>query len=360
MKTADFDFHLPEELIAQYPTQKRTASRLLCLNRQSGDIFHQHFYQLPELLRTGDLLVMNSSKVIPARVFGHKDSGGKVEMLIERIISTHSAWVHLRASKALNPDRILLMGDAKTPFKIISRENDLFEVEIQHSSSLLDWLHQYGHIPLPPYMQRPDEQQDFERYQTVYAKEEGSVAAPTAGLHFDEELLEKIRAKGIEIATVTLHVGSGTFQPVRADDLKDHIMHKEWFSLSQETCDAIAACKERGGRVVAVGTTTVRTLESAALHVIKQRHCHVGATGWSPSSIPHLTAMEKETDIFIYPGFSFQIVDAMITNFHLPKSTLLMLVSAFSTQKNIINAYQEAIRENYRFYSYGDAMFIAS
>lgn len=370
MKTADFDFDLPEHLIAQYPTEKRTASRLLCLNRHSGDISHQHFYQLPELLHENDLLIMNSSKVIPARVFGQKDSGGKVEMLIERIISPQAAWVHLRASKALNPDRTLLMGDAKTPFKIIKRENDLFEIEKQTSTeTLLEWLNHYGHIPLPPYMNRKDEAQDFERYQTVYAKQEGSVAAPTAGLHFDEALLEKIRTKGIDIATVTLHVGSGTFQPVRVDHLKDHVMHKEWFSLPQETCDAIIACKKRGGRVIAVGTTTVRTLESAALHALEQRHC-VGATGWSPSSNaqkmlskneqPYLKSTEQETDIFIYPGYKFQIIDALITNFHLPKSTLLMLVSAFSTQKNIMNAYQTAIRENYRFYSYGDAMFIAS
>ena len=343
MRTDDFDFHLPDDLIARYPTPERSSSRLLCLNRTSGDINHKHFYQLPDLLRAGDLLVMNSSKVIPARVFGQKDSGGKVEMLIERIISTQSAQVHLRASKALNPGRILLLGEALTPFKIIGRNDDLFEIQKQtNTETLLDWLHQYGHMPLPPYMHREDEAQDLERYQTVYAKQEGSVAAPTAGLHFDEALLEKIRAKGIDIATVTLHVGSGTFQPVRVDDIKDHIMHYEWFSLPQETCDAIIACKKRGGRVIAVGTTTVRTLETAA-----QKNSHLSAT-------------EQDTNIFIYPGFLFQIVDAMITNFHLPKSTLLMLVSAFSTQKNILNAYEKAIRENYRFYSYGDAMFIAS
>ena len=343
MRTDDFDFHLPDDLIARYPTPERSSSRLLCLNRTSGDINHKHFYQLPDLVRAGDLLVMNSSKVIPARVFGQKDSGGKVEMLIERIISTQSAQVHLRASKALNPGRILLLGEALTPFKIIGRNDDLFEIQKQtNTETLLDWLHQYGHMPLPPYMHREDEAQDLERYQTVYAKQEGSVAAPTAGLHFDEALLEKIRAKGIDIATVTLHVGSGTFQPVRVDDIKDHIMHYEWFSLPQETCDAIIACKKRGGRVIAVGTTTVRTLETAA-----QKNSHLSAT-------------EQDTNIFIYPGFLFQIVDAMITNFHLPKSTLLMLVSAFSTQKNILNAYEKAIRENYRFYSYGDAMFIAS
>lgn len=375
MKTADFDFHLPDELIAHYPTEKRTASRLLCLNRISGDIAHQHFYQLTELLRSGDLLVMNSSKVIPARVFGHKESGGKVEMLVERILSSQTALVHLRASKALNPGRILLLGDAKTPFKVLGRENDLFIIEKQIATeTLLDWLHHFGHMPLPPYMHRADEKQDFERYQTVYAKQEGSVAAPTAGLHFDEELLEKIRAKGVEIATVTLHVGSGTFQPVRVDDLKDHIMHKEWFSLPQETCDAIAACKARNGRIIAVGTTTVRTLESAARFSMafsrdvsamdgREAECMDARSQETPSRNERqhlLHSMSQETDIFIYPGYKFQIVDALITNFHLPKSTLLMLVSAFSTQKNILNAYEEAIRENYRFYSYGDAMFIAS
>lgn len=343
MKASDFDFHLPESLIAKHPVKERSSSRLLCLQRDTGELNHRHFYQLPNLLRAGDLLVMNSSKVIPARVFGQKDSGGKVEMLVERIISTQSAWVHLRASKALNPGRILLLGEANTPFKIIGRNDDLFEIEKQtNTESLLDWLHQFGHMPLPPYMHREDEAQDFERYQTVYAQQEGSVAAPTAGLHFDETLLKTLRENGIEIATLTLHVGSGTFQPVRVDDIKDHVMHKEWFSLPQETCDAIHACKARGGRVIAVGTTTVRTLESAA------------------RNNPFLIKTEQDTDIFIYPGFQFQIVDAMITNFHLPKSTLLMLVSAFSTQKNILQAYQEAIQENYRFYSYGDAMFIAS
>lgn len=343
MRTDDFDFHLPNHLIAQYPTPERSASRLLCMNRNSGNTHHQHFYQLPDLLRAGDILVMNNSKVIPARVYGQKDTGGKVEMLIERIISAQSARVHLRASKALNAGRILLLGAALTPFKIIGRNDDLFEIEKQtNTETLLDWLHQFGHMPLPPYMHREDEKQDLERYQTIYAKQEGSVAAPTAGLHFDESLLAKIRAKGIDIATVTLHVGSGTFQPVRADDIKDHVMHYEWFSLPQETCDAIIACKKRGGRVIAVGTTTVRTLETAA-----QKNSYLSAT-------------EQDTNIFIYPGFQFKVIDAMITNFHLPKSTLLMLVSAFSTQKNILNAYEEAIRANYRFYSYGDAMFITS
>lgn len=343
MKTSDFDFHLPEHLIAQYPTEKRTASRLLCLNRDSGEITHRHFYDLVDLLHPNDLLVMNNSKVIPARVFGRKDSGGKVEMLIERILSKNTALVHLRASKALNPDRIIFMGDIEAPFKILERKDDLFIIEKQtQTESLLDWLHQFGHIPLPPYMHREDEKQDLERYQTVYAKTEGSVAAPTAGLHFDHVLLEKIHEKGSNIATVTLHVGSGTFQPVRVDDIKDHTMHYEWFSLPQETCDAIAACKQRGGRVIAVGTTTVRTLESAA-----RNHSFLSAT-------------DQETNIFIYPGFEFKIVDGMITNFHLPKSTLLMLVSAFSTQKHILNAYQAAINESYRFYSYGDAMLIAS
>lgn len=370
MRTDDFDFHLPDNLIAQYPAEKRTGSRLLCLNRHSGKIKHQHFHQLVDLLKPNDLLVMNNSKVIPARVFGHKDSGGKVEMLIERIISTQSALVHLRASKALNSGRTLLLGEKNTPFKIIGRNNDLFEIELikqngqTNTESLLDWLHQYGHMPLPPYMHREDETQDLERYQTVYAKQEGSVAAPTAGLHFDEELLKNIRAKGVESATVTLHVGSGTFQPVRVDNIQDHIMHKEWFSLPQETCDAINACKKRGGRVIAVGTTTVRTLESAAR---QQRNAGaappclpiIDSTPATTGGLP-LQPMENDTDIFIYPGFEFQIVDAMITNFHLPKSTLLMLVSAFSTQKNITNAYKEAIQEKYRFYSYGDAMFIAS
>lgn len=348
MRATDFDFDLPDSLIAQYPTKERSASRLLCMNKHSGTLAHHHFYDLVDLLHPNDLLLMNNSKVIPARVYGHKASGGKVEMLIERILSKNIALAHLRASKALNPGRILFLGDAKTAFKILERKENLFVVEKQtQTESLLDWLHQYGHIPLPPYMNREDQAEDAARYQTVYAKTEGSVAAPTAGLHFDEALLQKIKNKGIDIATVTLHVGSGTFQPVRVDEIKDHVMHSEWFSLKQETCDAIAACKKRGGRVIAVGTTTVRTLESAALSMTHA------------DSKNHLQAIEQETNIFIYPGFNFQIVDAIVTNFHLPKSTLLMLVSAFSTQKNTLNAYQEAIKAGYRFFSYGDAMFIA-
>lgn len=368
MRTNDFDFHLPEHLIAQYPTKERSASRLLCMNRHTGQLHHQRFHELIDLLHPNDLLVMNNSKVIPARVFGQKDSGGKVEMLIERVLSKSRALVHLRASKALNPGRTLLLGNAKTPFKILGRMNDLFEIEIQSDeTSLLDWLHHHGHIPLPPYMHREDQAEDATRYQTVYAKTEGSVAAPTAGLHFDEALLQKIRDKGIAMTTVTLHVGSGTFQPVRVDDIKNHVMHYEWFSLPQETCAAIQACKARGGRVIAVGTTTVRTLESAALYTFNQSQEQAkAALQEQAQDLPlqpnpqQLQATEQETNIFIYPGFKFQIIDAMITNFHLPKSTLLMLISAFSTQKNILNAYQEAIKENYRFYSYGDAMFIAS
>jgi S-adenosylmethionine:tRNA ribosyltransferase-isomerase len=353
MKTADFDFHLPENLIAKHPTKERTASRLLCMNRDTGEVHHRHFYQLIDLLHPNDLLVMNSSKVIPARVHGHKDSGGKVEMLIERILSKNTALAHLRASKALNPGRIIFFGDAETPFKILGREEDLFIVEKQtNTESLLTWLHQHGHMPLPPYMQREDEAEDLERYQTVYAQQEGSVAAPTAGLHFDEVLLQKIGDKGTHIATLTLHVGSGTFQPVRVDNIKHHVMHKEWCSLPQATCDAIHACKERGGRVIAVGTTTVRTLESAAA---------IRTQGQAQDLRLHsLIATEQDTNIFIYPGFQFKIVDALITNFHLPKSTLLMLVSAFSTQENTMRAYEEAIQENYRFFSYGDAMFITS
>lgn len=346
MKTHDFDFNLPENLIATHPNKERSSSRLLCLGRYSGSIEHRHFYDLPNLLNSNDLLVINNSKVIPARVYGQKESGGKVEMLFERMTSETRALVHLRASKALNPGRILFLGKEKTPFKILSRQGDLFEIEKQdYRLSWLAWLEAYGHIPLPPYMNREEESEDLNRYQTVYAEHQGSIAAPTAGLHFDDIILEKIRSKGVEIKTLTLHVGSGTFQPVRVENIEKHHMHYESFSLPKSTIDSILACKKRGGRVIAVGTTTVRTLESAAEIILKHSDC---------------SDIEQETNIFIYPGFEFRIVDAMITNFHLPKSTLIMLVSAFSTKNNVINAYEQAIKEKYRFYSYGDAMFITA
>lgn len=345
MEISDFDFDLPPHLIAKYPTAERTNSKLLCLDRINGNIKDTYFYQLPDLLNENDLLVMNNSKVIPARVYGQKDSGGKVEMLIERITSPNIALVHLRGSKPLSLGRHLFMGSQQTSFTIIDKKDHLYTVEKEEThQSLLDWLYDYGHIPLPPYIARAEEPSDIDRYQTVYAKTAGSVAAPTAGLHFDENLLKKIRDKGVHIAYVTLHVGSGTFQPVRVKNIQEHQMHQEHYSLPQETCRAIYACRQRGGRVIAVGTTTVRALESAERSI-----------GITPTS-----SIEEETNIFLYPGAEFKVVDAMITNFHLPKSTLVMLVSAFSTKKNIMAAYQHAIENNYRFFSYGDAMFISA
>lgn len=352
LKITDFDFNLPNNLIAKYPTKDRTASRLLCLNRTTGEINHKHFSDILELIHPNDLLVINNSRVIPARVFGQKISGGKLEILIERITSEHRALAHIRCSKSPKPNTKILLGDDLTSFTVIGRQEELFEIELEpevsnnNHISLINWLNQYGHMPLPPYIDRPDENCDQERYQTVYSKPEGSVAAPTAGLHFDENLMQKIKEQGTRIASVTLHVGAGTFQPVRVDEIKEHHMHSEWISVSQETCNAIVACKKRGGSIIAAGTTTVRSLETAAQLTEQSKN---------PEFIK---PYEGDTNIFIYPGKKFHIVDKLITNFHLPKSTLLMLVSAFSSTETIQQAYQEAIKLNYRFFSYGDAMFI--
>lgn len=338
MKASDFNYHLPPECIADHPCEKRSGSKLLCLDKSTGATKHMHFRDLIDELDPKDLLVLNNSRVIPARVFGQKASGGKLEILIERIISENSALAHIRSSKSPKPGSNILLGDESlTKFTVTERQDALFVIEKneQLETSLLNWLEKNGHIPLPPYIERPDEQCDKERYQTVYAEHKGSVAAPTAGLHFDEELLTAIQNKGVELTYVTLHVGAGTFQPVRVDDIKDHVMHHEWICVSDETCKAIAACKKRGGRVIAIGTTTVRSLETCKA---------------KPYS--------GETNIFIYPGYDFKVIDALVTNFHLPLSTLLMLVSALAGKENILAAYKVAIEKDYRFFSYGDAMFI--
>jgi S-adenosylmethionine:tRNA ribosyltransferase-isomerase len=338
MKASDFNYHLPKECIADHPCEKRSDSKLLCLNKKTGAIDHKHFKNLIDELNPKDLLVLNDSRVIPARVFGQKASGGKLEILIERILSENSALAHIRSSKSPKPGSTILLGEkSPTKFTVSERQEALFVIEKndQAETSLLSWLEENGHIPLPPYIERPDEQCDKERYQTVYAEHKGSVAAPTAGLHFDKELLATIQNKGVELAYVTLHVGAGTFQPVRVDDIKDHVMHHEWICVSNETCKAIAACKKRGGRVIAIGTTTVRSLETC------QTKPYSG-----------------ETNIFIYPGYDFKVIDGLVTNFHLPLSTLLMLVSALAGKENILNAYKIAIEKHYRFFSYGDAMLI--
>jgi S-adenosylmethionine:tRNA ribosyltransferase-isomerase len=338
MKKSDFNYHLPESLIAQKPLAERTASRLLHLDRASGAIKDNQFSNFLDLLNANDLVVFNDTKVIPARLYGHKASGGKIEILIERIEGDRQALAHIKASKSPKPDSLLNL-DGGAICRVIERENDLFRLQFETEQTLLDLLADIGHIPLPPYIERADDSDDLERYQTVFAKQAGAVAAPTAGLHFDQAALDKLEAKGIAKAFVTLHVGSGTFQPVRADDLADHVMHKEFYQVSQATVDAVQQARARGGRVVAIGTTAVRALESA-------------------SRCGSLQAGFGDTDLFITPGYEFKSVDAMLTNFHLPESTLLMLISAFAGYDAVMQAYQHAIQQQYRFFSYGDAMVI--
>ena len=339
MKKSDFNYHLPEALIAQQPLSQRTASRLLHLNRATGQLIDRQFSDLLDLLAPDDLLVFNDTRVIPARLFGKKETGGKIEILIERVLNDHEALAHIRASKSPKmAAQILLENNYIATMR--GREGDLFHLHFDNEKTLLEILAEIGHIPLPPYIERADDANDFTRYQTVFGKNAGAVAAPTAGLHFDEKMLENIKAKGIQTTFVTLHVGSGTFQPVRVEDLTAHIMHKEFFSVSKETVEAVEKTRQRGGRVIAIGTTAVRALESA-------------------SCSGHLQASFGDTDLFITPGYEFKSVDAMLTNFHLPESTLLMLVSAFSSYECVMKAYQHAIAQKYRFFSYGDAMWIA-
>ncbi|MBA6131987.1 tRNA preQ1(34) S-adenosylmethionine ribosyltransferase-isomerase QueA [Pseudomonas juntendi] len=337
MRVADFSFELPDSLIARHPLAERHGSRLLVLDGPSGVLAHRQFPDLLEYLRPGDLMVFNNTRVIPARLFGQKASGGKLEVLVERVLDSHRVLAHVRASKAPKEGAVILI-DGGGEAEMVARHDTLFE--LRFTEEVLPLLDRVGHMPLPPYIDRPDEGADRERYQTVYAERAGAVAAPTAGLHFDEALLEKIAAKGVERAFVTLHVGAGTFQPVRVDKIEDHHMHKEWLEVSQEVVDAITACRARGGRVIAVGTTSVRSLESAARDGV-------------------LKAFSGDTDIFIYPGRPFHVVDALVTNFHLPESTLLMLVSAFAGYPETMAAYAAAVEQGYRFFSYGDAMFIA-
>ncbi|TYK65954.1 tRNA preQ1(34) S-adenosylmethionine ribosyltransferase-isomerase QueA [Colwellia echini] len=360
MRVSDFSFNLPEELIARYPKAERTASRLMGLNGNSGDINDGVFTDIVAQLNAGDLLVFNNTRVIPARMFGQKASGGKVEILIERIIDQHTALAHIRASKSPKVGNEIFLGndfgnevfqnsaDTTEPssFKVtmVARHGALFELNFSGEQTVLEVLEQIGHMPLPPYIDRPDEDSDKERYQTVYNEKPGAVAAPTAGLHFDEVLLEKIKAKGVDLAFVTLHVGAGTFQPVKVEEIADHVMHAEYVEVSEEVVAQIAKTKAAGGRVVAVGTTSVRSLESAAKASFEKGEV--------------LGAFYGDTDIFITPGSEFRVIDALITNFHLSESTLLMLVSAFSGYENIMKAYQHAIEEKYRFFSYGDAMFL--
>ncbi|MBA53572.1 MAG: tRNA preQ1(34) S-adenosylmethionine ribosyltransferase-isomerase QueA [Pseudomonadales bacterium] len=339
MKRTDFHYDLPDQLIARYPMPERSGSRLLCLGRTTGTLTDQRFTDLAEWLRPGDLLVFNNTKVIPARVYGQKETGGKVEVLVERITGPDSCLAHVRASKSPKPgSRILVEGAGNLLME--GRQGDLFMLRSEQGN-LLDWLQQVGHMPLPPYIDREDESLDQDRYQTVYAQNPGAVAAPTAGLHFDEPLLQQLQEKGVDTAYVTLHVGAGTFQPVRTDDVRDHVMHSEWLQVGEAAVEKIRETKANGGRVIAVGTTSVRSLETAAR-----------ANGGE------VAPFEGETDIFIYPGYSFAVIDGLITNFHLPESTLIMLVSAFAGRDQVLNAYRHAVAQEYRFFSYGDAMLI--
>jgi len=336
MQTSDFDYHLPEQLIAQYPLAERTASRLLHV--KDNELSDKHFIDILDLINPGDLLVFNNTKVIPARLHGQKETGGKVEVLIERVLDEHRVLAHIRASKSPKEGAVLLL-ESNIRVKMLARHDALFELYFDSKTNVIDLLEQFGHMPLPPYIERDDEQSDQQRYQTVYAEKPGAVAAPTAGLHFDNNLLEKLKQKNVDFAHVTLHVGAGTFQPVRCDDIKDHKMHTEYVEVSQQVVDQVTKTKQAGGRIIAVGTTAVRSLESAARE-------------------GQLKAFYNDTNIFIYPGYEFKVIDALITNFHLPQSTLLMLVCAMAGYDNMMNAYKHAVEQKYRFFSYGDAMFI--
>ena len=343
MRVTDFTFELPESLIAHYPQAERSSCRLLSLDGPTGALTHGTFTDLLDKLNPGDLLVFNNTRVIPARLFGRKASGGKIEVLVERMLDDKRILAHIRASKAPKPGAELLLGDDESiKATMVARHDALFEVEFNDERSVLDILNAIGHMPLPPYIDRPDEDADRELYQTVYSEKPGAVAAPTAGLHFDDPLLAKLRDKGIEMGFVTLHVGAGTFQPVRVDTIEDHIMHSEYAEVPQDVVDAVLAAKARGNRVIAVGTTSVRSLESAA----------------QAAKNDLIEPFFGDTQIFIYPGYKYQVIDALVTNFHLPESTLIMLVSAFAGYKNTMHAYHEAVKAEYRFFSYGDAMFI--
>jgi len=337
MKLSDFYYPLPAELIAQQPLAQRSASRLLCVDRRSGRLSDRNFSDLPALLNPGDLLVFNNTRVIPARLYAHKASGGRVEILVERLLNQRQCLAQVRASKSPKVGGKLVLEDG-SELLVQARQEGFYQLR-SDTADLMELMQNFGHVPLPPYITRADNDADRQRYQTVFAESPGAVAAPTAGLHFDRALLESLKNAGIQSTTVTLHVGAGTFQPVRVERIEDHQMHAEWLEVSQAACDAIAAARERGGRVVAVGTTAVRSLETAA-------------QGGS------LQPYSGDSRIFIYPPYRFRVVDAMITNFHLPESTLLMLVSAFAGHAHILAAYRHAVAQGYRFFSYGDATLL--
>lgn len=337
MRRDEFHYELPPELIAQHPSQVRGDDRLLCL-KGDGQLEDRRFADLPGLLNAGDLLVFNDTKVIPARLFGQKPTGGQVEIMLERVLNEQRFLAQLRVSKPPKPGSRLLVNGG-FDFEVIEKQEDMFVLGFEGRGSLMDLFEKYGHMPLPPYIERSDEASDRERYQTIYASRSGAVAAPTAGLHFTNELLDELKAKGVQKAFVTLHVGAGTFQPVRVEEIEDHRMHSEFIDVPTEVCEQVNETRARGKRVIAVGTTAVRCLETAGTSGKLRPYC-------------------GETDIFIYPGYRFRQVDALLTNFHLPESTLLMLVCAFAGTEPVLAAYRHAIAEKYQFYSYGDAMLL--
>jgi S-adenosylmethionine:tRNA ribosyltransferase-isomerase len=336
MRRDHFQFELPNELIARQPAAQRQGSRMLFLDSAENNLQHQQFSDFLSHVESGDLIVFNNTKVIAARLYGQKATGGKVEVLVERLVDAYSVLAHVRASKSPKPGNKIVFSEGFSA-EMTGRDDDLFALTF--NKPVLEVLDAIGHMPLPPYIDRSDTDEDKTRYQTVYADQLGAVAAPTAGLHFDEKMLEDIQTKGASIAFVTLHVGAGTFQPLRVDNIIDHKMHSEWLRVSREVCDQVIKTKTNGGRVIAVGTTSVRCLETAA-------------------SSGQIVPFEGDTNIFIYPGYRFNVVDGLLTNFHLSESTLLMLVSAFSGYHSIMAAYREAVSERYRFFSYGDAMFL--
>ncbi|UQB42662.1 tRNA preQ1(34) S-adenosylmethionine ribosyltransferase-isomerase QueA [Thiomicrospira microaerophila] len=336
MKRQDFYFELPDHLIAQQPAKQRRASRLLVV--QDAQCQDKSFADLIDFIQPNDLLVFNNTRVIPARLFGKKATGGQVELLIERITGDNTALCHIRSSKSPKPGAVLRI-EKVFDVEVTGRQDALFEVKFDATNTPLEWLEQYGHMPLPPYIAREDADEDKERYQTVYGSRPGAVAAPTAGLHFDEAMLAAIKHKGADIGFVTLHVGAGTFKPVQVDNISEHKMHSEWLEVQPGLVEQVAKARELGGRVIAVGTTSVRCLESASVD-------------------GELKPFTGETDIFISPGYQFQQVDVLLTNFHLPESTLIMLVSAFAGYEATMSAYRHAVAAQYRFFSYGDAMLV--
>jgi S-adenosylmethionine:tRNA ribosyltransferase-isomerase len=336
MQLSDFDYNLPKALIAQYPGAQRTASRLLQLD--ADGVNDRQFIDLPQLLQPKDLLVFNNTRVMKARLYGRKETGGRVEILVERVLGGQRALAHIRANKPPKPNDRLKIADQQ--LRMVQRKEAFFELELLGTQTFAQLMQQHGHLPLPPYISREDNEIDQERYQTVYAQHVGAVAAPTAGLHFDQAMLDTLQAQGIQKAEVTLHVGAGTFQPVRVENLDGHVMHSEWLEVSEQVCQQVAQTKANGGRVIAVGTTSVRSLETAAQG-------------------GQLKPYQGETQLFIRPGYQYQAVDLLLTNFHLPRSTLLMLVAAFAGYDEVMYAYRHAVEQAYRFFSYGDAMLLS-